>query len=214
MSGNILNLDIKNNKVAISTDYSEITKGFGEEYLGEETTIFSIDLGDLNIPLEEGDITIKIIYQETEIYSIQDKISPGQPAEEPIKEKPDKPINETTFPINKTNITEEIIENITIDLTFEQINLTEEEKQLLKDEIGLVIVQTEVNDYKDKFNVLFTLGSYTMEHNYDSNLNEINLKEQIDRDRMIWLKDLTNKFSEETFLIEKREDLDESYAVI
>ena len=40
-----------------------------------------------NAPLREGvniykgDITIKITYQEIEIYSMQDKISPGQPAE-------------------------------------------------------------------------------------------------------------------------------------
>ena len=218
---NTLNINIENNKVIISTDYSEITEGFGEEYLEEEIKIFPINLNDLNISLEEGDITIKMIYQEKEIYSIQDQISPEQPTEEPTEEEPE-PLenitnetqsitNETNFTIEKINIS---IENITIDLTFEQINLTEKEKQLLKDEIGLVIVQTKVNIYKNKFNVIFTLGDYTMEHHYNINLNETDFKKQIDRDRIIWLKDLTNKFSEETYLTERREDLDENYTVM
>jgi len=217
----ILNINIENNKVIISTNYSEIIEGFGEEYLEEEIKIFPINLNDLNISLEEGDITIKMIYQEKEIYSIQDQISPEQPTEEPTEEEP-KPLenitNETQPITNETNFTiEEInisIENITIDLTFEQINLTEKEKQLLKDEIGLVIVQTKVNIYKNKFNVIFTLGDYTMEHHYNINLNETDFKKQIDRDRIIWLKDLTNKFSEETYLTERREDLDENYTVM
>ena len=68
--------------------------------------------------------------------------------------------------------------------------------------------------FEDKFNVIFTIGDYTMEHHYDLNLNETILKEQIDRDRTIWLKDLANKFSEETYLTESREELDENYAVI
>jgi hypothetical protein len=218
LSENVLNLQIENNKAIISTEYSEIIEGFGEEYLGEEMTTFSIDLNNLNISLEEEDTIIKIIYQDVEIYSIKHTISPGQLTEKPTEETSENITNETQPIINETNITieEENIteENITIDLTFEKMNLTNKEKQILKDEIQLVIVQTKVNEYKDKFEVIFTLGDYTMEHYYDLNLDEIMLKEQIERDRIIWLKDLANKFSEEISLTEAREDLNENYAVM
>ncbi len=212
----ILNVQIENGKAIITTNYSEIEEGFGEEFLGEEITL-SIDLKELNISLEEGEFIAKITYNNQEIYSLEEEISSEDIIEEPSEETNiTEPIENLTEPrLNETNITENLTqENITYDLSFEKINLTEGEKEIIKNNVNFPLVQTKVNEYKDKYSVFFTIDEYTMEHHYNNDLNETKLKEQIDRDRIIWLKDLVKKFSEEKTIEERRIDLDEKYAIL
>ncbi len=221
LSEEIINLDIEGQNLIVSTNYSEIEEGFGKEFIGEEEKIISIDLNKLNAPLQEGEVTIRIISQNKEIYSAQETISSGeeQTETEPLEnltnitEPIEDLINET---IEEENISLEKIteENLTISLSFEKINLTEEEKNLIKNNVPFPVVETQVNEYKDKFNVIFTIGEHTMEHHYNLELNETELKNQIDRDRIIWLKDLANKFSEKITPTERRIDLDENYAIM
>jgi hypothetical protein len=208
---NILNLKIENQKLIISTNYSEIKEGFGEEFLGNET-ILSIDLNELNITLEEGEIIVKIDYNGQEIYSLKDEIYIKKPIEETnITE----PIENITEPItNETNITQNITKETIYNLSFKKIDLTENEKEIIKNNINFPLIQTEVKEYKDKYEVYFTIDKYTLEHHYSKELNETELKNQIKRDRTIWLKDLAKKFSEEKTITKRRTDLNENYTLI
>jgi hypothetical protein len=208
---NILNIQIENGKAIISTNYSEIEQGFGKEYLGKEI-ILPVDLNELNLSLKEGEIVVKINYNNQEIYSLKDQIFSKEIIENFTEETN---ITEPMENMNETNITENLTQkNITYNLAFEKINLTENEKEIIKNNVEFPLIQTEVSEYKDKYYVLFTIDEYTMEHYYNLNLNETELKKQIDRDRIIWLKDLVNKFSENITQIERRTELDENYVIM
>ncbi len=71
-------LKIEGGKAVVSTDYSEIEKGFGKEFLGEEI-ILSFNLEDLNLIFKEGELKIDLIYNGENILSASKTISSGEP---------------------------------------------------------------------------------------------------------------------------------------
>ncbi len=124
-------LKISGNQIIVSTDYSEIETGFGEEYLTSKENKIKINLKDLNLKAEQGELVIKIVY-ENEILAeakeiIEVKEIPNENETETETKTPE--INQTTE-IPETNKTENselpttneaIVENETI----ENLNETE-----------------------------------------------------------------------------------------
>ncbi len=69
-----LNLDVQDDKVVVSTNYSVIENGFGEDFLGDEN-ILEIGLDDLGIKAVNGSLRIKLVYENTTLASISKEIS-------------------------------------------------------------------------------------------------------------------------------------------
>lgn len=207
----VLEVNIVQEELVVTTDYSKIEEGFGEEYLGEEEKFLSIPLTELGIVFVPGPISVTATYGEIEIFSVE-----GEVSSELIEIIKEELVNES---INETNITlenaTEII-NVTLNETpvIEEIELSEEEKEILKEFFKMIIVQTEARNYRDKILVEFSLGDYTLEHYYDENLTEEELKESIEEDRIIWLKDLARELSKELESSEEILDLKEIYPVL
>lgn len=181
------------NTLTISTYYSIKTKGFGEEYLRENTTNFTIDLTQLNIQLIPGDITIIFENNGTEIFSFTEELT----AENLQKIEIENPI---------VDLGEELF-NLTLNSTIEEIpkieiNLTDEEKTILKAIFDFPVVQTKVNTYKDKFLVDFTIGESSMQKAYENSLDEQELENLIEIDQILWLKDIINSHNNKETPIE------------
>ncbi len=87
--------EMKDGKAIITTDYSEIEEGFGEEYLTDEKISIPITLDNLGIVAKEGELTFKFVYNELELLSASKTINVEKA-------------------LNETNITEiSIVSNIT-----------------------------------------------------------------------------------------------------
>src|SRR3989338_752917 len=71
-----LKLNVKNDKLIVSTKYSEIEEGFGEEYIGKRKMTIPIDLGEFGIVAEEsGTFSVEIVYNGNSIVKAQEDIS-------------------------------------------------------------------------------------------------------------------------------------------
>ncbi|MFH1326856.1 MAG: hypothetical protein ABIH59_01885 [archaeon] len=68
--------------LTVTTNYSELTPGFGLDYLIDQDVQFSFDLDSLNIVAIEGELKISFTYDNKELVSATKTIGPG--TEEPI----------------------------------------------------------------------------------------------------------------------------------
>ena len=77
LEDSVLNIKIEDGEITVSTDYMTEEKGFGEDYLTNETERIDLDLSKLNIPLdEEGDYVAKVSfkYENSEIAKFEQNI--------------------------------------------------------------------------------------------------------------------------------------------
>jgi len=110
-------INIENNIVTITTNYSEQLEGFGEDYLGDEEKEISINLSDLNLTAKQGTLLIYFIYQKEIIASVSKEISVEE-IEEEINETLEEIINKTEI-INETEtFNETLIVNETENISF------------------------------------------------------------------------------------------------
>jgi len=70
-----INLDISGNEARISTEYETLESGFGEEYIGEEMLSLSVDISRFNIAAEEGELKVKLVYDDVAIAEVSEDIS-------------------------------------------------------------------------------------------------------------------------------------------
>jgi len=75
--------------VVVTTNYSEIENGFGQDYLIDNPVQFSFDLDSLNIIAIEGQLKLSFIYEDEELVSTTKTIGPA------IEEPPNITINTT-----------------------------------------------------------------------------------------------------------------------
>ncbi|MCK5624341.1 hypothetical protein KAI04_00685 [Candidatus Pacearchaeota archaeon] len=182
INDNVLDIKIENNELIITTDYLDNEEGFGEEYLGDNTKDFNIDLSDLNLVLGEGELKISLIYSEEELISLttilqEGKTSGAQIQGEPIQE----PIQEEV----------EVPQEIKIP---EGVNLTKSERAILLKKFGSININTIRQDVEDgRLKIgsqLVEDPSYTTEYTYEYPQTTEALKIQIEADRTKWLKDI------------------------
>lgn len=185
----ILNED--NGELIITTDYYEIKHGFGKEYLGDDEEILNINLGDLNMVFNGGELKIRLVYGEEEITTLTTFL-----AEE-------GEINaQSEIETTKEDITEEISE----ESEEEQISvepkeerrlqglpkfLTDEERKILLDEYGqeeIGITKTPAGE--GKINVRFELRGHWFEETYDVSLSKEELALEMDEDKTEWLREI------------------------
>ena len=77
ISDSDVHVNVNGNQVIVDTSYSTINKGFGESYIGEGTEVLNINLSSLGLVLNEGDLAIRIVYENNEIISLKTFITPG-----------------------------------------------------------------------------------------------------------------------------------------
>lgn len=189
VSDSVVNLNIVNNQVVVTTDYAIQEEGFGEDYVDGAGQTISIDLSSLNLAVETEDVKVSFVYDNTELVSISTS------GEIPIE------IPEESVEVIDSNITEVSITNETINITKENVIivvefLTAQEKEILFSAYGNASVDiTKAEKVRERVEVTFEFQSYSTTRSYDSGLSEIELSEWIERDRIRFLKDIANELS-------------------
>jgi hypothetical protein len=199
---NVLNLVVENNQIIVTTNYSKIDKGFGKNYLGKTEMEISIPLNSLNIDFEVGPIIIKGIHEEVEIFSYEKEIKETTSLEEiaPSNENINE-INEII--INKKNLTDAPNNFPPTEIIQDGIDLNEKEISILMKKFGTIEIRSFVQKYRDKYLVELTIGKFSLKHYYSNSLKEEELKIEIEKDKIIWLKDLAREFGKEDLILEE-----------
>ena len=205
LNSGVLDLEIINGKIIVTTDYSKFSEGFGKNYLGESVLNISILLSSFNIDFVEGPITLQGLYGELEIFSYVGKIQENVSAEDiiTIPVEVEEIINGTILNISEENITIEINETLIEEITSEEFNLSEETVAVLMKEFGTTTVKSNVKKYRDKFLVELTIGPFLLNHYYPASLSNEELKIEIEKDKNVWLNDLAREFSREEVVFEE-----------
>ena len=200
---NTLNVDINGSEVIVTTEYSEFEWGFGEEYLGGGSKELIIDVSNLGLILEQGNLKISIIDSDQEIISLSTLLEEGDvDANEIILDEPilDEPI-ESMPEIPETELTDETsyeIEETEIYVPELVVSLTEQERAVLIEKFGNTLKVKEALPKRGFIKVRYEFSlEYWVEFNYDSNLSREILESFMDRDRTKWLKDVATSLSEE-----------------
>ncbi len=189
ISDNEIQLILEENKVTVTTDYSIKEKGFGQDYIEDGGETLSIDLDQLNLVLEPGELEIKLVYGKNEILELTTNLESG----EIIVEETDEIIEEINETIVETNATiKEIVQIKDIgDI------LTIEEKAELLITFGNVSIKTIKSELiNDRIIMGYQIGNYEIEYSYDSALNDTVLDLQMEKDRIKWLKDIAKTLLE------------------
>ena len=105
-----------------------------------------------------------------------------------------------------SNITESNSTSVQIDFTIEP--LTDAEKEILNNQFGNYSIQiTKSELFNGRYVIGYQLRDYNIEYSYDSNLNNETLKNQIENDKVKWLRDIATELSSTS-------DFAENYSVL
>ncbi|MDA3836918.1 MAG: hypothetical protein PF542_04815 [Nanoarchaeota archaeon] len=207
----VLLLNREGNKVIVTTTYSIVQEGYGQEFLVNEDKFLVLDFGLVGVAFEEGDINVNVEFNGTSVIEFSGKVSGVAPIND---SQPVEPVNKT---INQT--VEEVAQEVfnTTNVTareFENLTLSEAEKAILRTEFKMTVVNTTAEDYKDKTIVTFSLGGYEMSNSYEKDLDNETLTKLIENDRILWLKDLARGLSGKRTISDSREELASLYPIM
>lgn len=201
---NVLNLEILDGEVTVTTNYSIVEEGFGDAYFGDEESNLLISLYSLNISFVEGPITIKGIYGELNIFYYEGNLQENFSIEEIPAINETEISNESLDNLTELNVTDL---NLSLNLTNETIllgvNLTDQELFILMKEFGTTEVEISVQKYRDKFLVELVFGEFSLKHYYPETIGEEDLKIEIERDKIIWLKDFARELGKDEIVLEE-----------
>ncbi len=203
LSDNDVELKIEGNEVIVTTDYSEIEKGFGEDYLGSKSKELVIDISSLDLILGQGNLKINLIDSDENVISLETSLEEGKiDANEIILDEPI--LDEPTLEVPETDEVDYEIEETDYEIETEiyvpelVVSLTEQERAILIQEFGNASVKVKEAQPKRGFiNIRYELGEIWSESNHDANLSREILESFIDRDIVKWLKDIAKSLLEE-----------------
>ena len=113
-----LKVEVKKDKVIVSTEYFEEIKGFGEKFLGDEELELNVKLGEFGFVADKDTIlNVKLVYNDIVIVEadkdisvddskIEDSLNETEEGNETTEEKETEVINETIQEINRTVLNE------------------------------------------------------------------------------------------------------------
>ena len=115
ISENLITLQVFEGSLEVTTDYSISRGGFGENYLTDEEEILEINLDELGIIAEQGELKISLVYNDEILVGVTENINIEEPIiENATTEIPDVVANITNVTIPEINITNVTIINETI----------------------------------------------------------------------------------------------------
>ena len=199
LSEDSVSLAIEGNLVSISTNYSEKEEGFGISYIGsgEKIKELTINLNELNLFLEKGDLKVGVFYEGEEIVSLQTTVGEGDvSAQEPAPIGQSTTEQITTASVNEnandTNITE-----AEFSIIIPTAELTTVEISVLEKEFGNISLEVKETKTRNGFIIIrYELREDTwVNYSYSSDLDNSTLNLFIQQDRIKWLKDLAEKYS-------------------
>lgn len=175
LSDNVVNVEVNNNKVIVTTDYFESEKGFGKDYVTDNPRLIKINLSELDLNLSKGDINLTLKYNGTKIINLKTILDEGNVSASSLNET----VPAVNFSISESNV-----------------SLTDSERTILRDRFNNASVKTTKAELvNDRIVIRYELGDYWSEFSYDKELTEIELDSQSEKDRINWLKNLAGKFS-------------------
>lgn len=178
ISDDEVSISVENNVATVTTDYTKESQGFGEDYLGNTAKTLNIDLEQLNIPAEKGNLKVSLVFEGEEIVSVNSIIEVE---------------GETT---TSTNITESEASNETITEIPLSIELSEQEKEILVEKFGNDSVKTtKAEVINDRLIVKYELDKYWIEYSYEYDGTVDSIGNLMERDKARWLKDLAAQLS-------------------
>ena len=98
----------EDNTITITTEYFEIKKGFGQEYLSDKVIYFPISISELVLKAYNGEVNFDFVYEEQFIISFALNVSVEQETNETI-------INETLVNETLINVTAQNFSNMTLE---------------------------------------------------------------------------------------------------
>ena len=108
---------IEGNQATVVTDYVEEEEGFGSDYIGDSSKVLEIDVSDLDLVLEPGELEVSLIYEEEELVSLETVLGEGaisvesEPEEVEEEEEPEAEGNESV-----SNETVVELQNVTVNV--------------------------------------------------------------------------------------------------
>jgi len=203
LSSKDLDLIMDSEGLVVTTSYFELEEGFGEDYLYKSRKSLSINISSLDLMFEEGSLKIYVVYEGNEIIFLDTY----------LKDR---------VPISQISVQEEIEEELSIEdfiypplfretFYIENISLNEKELAILLDEFPNQSIQRSAKEYKKWILVEFKLLEYSVEYSYDSSLDFEVLEKLMEKDRIMWLKDLARKFLKEESSSEELINFTKSY---
>lgn len=176
----IVSVETEGSTVAVSTSYTASEGGYGEEYLGEKTTNFEIDLNKLNLNLQPGQLDVSILHTGESIVSLSTIL--GEQAEEdsnvPVAEEQEE---EVLGVMNETKK----------EIPVASLELSAEEQIAFNDEFAEATVEVTELGVKNGFvRVRYELGNFWVENSYDDDFTDETLATFIERDKQKFKKDL------------------------
>lgn len=172
----------ENNKATITTNYYLEEQGFGKEYINSQKINIPLDLSNLNLQFEKGNLEISLVYEGKEISSIKTKLNE------------DRSLNLKQTGIEEMDIT--IPEEASLPPELQLQILTDEEKFILLNTFGTTQITQTAKDYKDRIIVAFSLDEFQVEYSYQKDLPKQVLDYYIERDKRNWLKDIAYNLEE------------------
>ena len=182
VSEDVLTLDVSGTTVSVTTEYSEVEQGFGEEFLDGEGDSLDINLSALSLVFGQGDLTVSLVYEEEEIVSLTASLAEGV--------------------VESEAVLEEVVDNVTdVGVSVESKNLSEAQLEVLFEEFGDVVVKTTKSELVgDRLVVRYELGQYWVEYSYD--YEHEGLRALVDAEKMKWLSDLADTLEEDAVAFE------------
>jgi len=197
LSVNLEDGDISINRnnvgVLITTDYYEIERGFGKEYLGDNLEVLDINLDELNMLFNKGELRVRIMYGEEEITSLTTSLV----EEGSINVDVDSYVEEE----KAEEIGGEVEGNKVVNVGIrEEIKLkglpeflTAQEKEILIAEFGQKEIEISTGFAGEgQIKVRFKLEGYWFVEVYYVSLSKEELALQMDMDKTEWLKEVIN----------------------
>ena len=199
-----IELELIDGVVSAVSSYYEDVEGYGENYLSEDVSEeIVINLTKLSISSEKGELKIGLFYEGVELVSDvlileSDGVIVGSVEE--VIEIPELP--EINITINESEVNVSVV-NVT------KIFLSEEELNLLKSRFGNSSLKTtKAEVLNGRIALRYELGDYWVEYSYEGeSVNDLN-KDELERDRIKWLKDLAKKINEDLVEDEPEEILE------
>ena len=202
-----IELKKEDNKIIITTEYSFVEKGYGEDYLGSKNKKLTLNLEDFNLSVEEGDLIVKVIYEDDEIFSLNTVIKEGEKISDELIEIP---LEEEKEPILNEEV--EIKQEEPILIRDIGKSLTSKEREAILNKFGESSIQVVNSEkFKDRIIINYALGEYYIEYSYDSDLDKNTLDSLMEEDRIKFLKDIAKSLVQEENLAEPINDFKDNY---